>query len=195
MSGRKAIQQHKRWERSVLSGFVDAVSRGDFSEIGKHIEDLDTRVYNGWKRAFRRVAKLNQVEPRMQQAWLDTWINNGDHIRQETGNDLVLIHALRVLLPPYRGPAMTLYRGESMLNRRRRTYGACWSSDRDVAMAFAEGTMGQYAGGSVLLQTLAQPDAIICAPAHHGDSREEAEYLVDRRRLSAVTVLERYPPA
>jgi hypothetical protein len=34
----------------------------------------------------------------------------GDHIRQETSDDLVLIEGLRVLLPAYAGPGIILYR-------------------------------------------------------------------------------------
>jgi hypothetical protein len=92
-----------------------------------------------------------------------------------------------------KNPPTRRYRGESAWNTRRRTYGACWTSDRDVA--FARIARNHYADSGVLLQTVAQPEAIICAPARHGDSGEKAEYLVDRCCLSAVTVLERYPPA
>jgi hypothetical protein len=47
-------------------------------------------------------------------------------------------------------------------------------------------------GGSVLIQTLAPPDAIICAPYRLNNRYGENEYLVDRRRLDRVTVLLRF---
>ena len=46
---------------------------------------------------------------------------------------------------------------------------------------------------SVLLETLAPRDAIVCAPALLGDHYGEIEYVVDRRRLAAVKVIGRFP--
>ena len=123
--------------------------------------------------------------------------NSGDHVRQDVNNDLALADALRVLLPPHLGPAVTLYRGESAWNRRRRKYGLSWSATAEVARQYASsGTYRTFAGGAVLLETFARPEAIICAPLMHDDRYSEQEYLVDRRRLRAVMVLERYsrPP-
>jgi hypothetical protein len=57
-----------------------------------------------------------------------------------------------------------------------------------VAEGFANGIWRTFEGGSVLLQTTAAPSAIICAV---GDNSSETEYLVDRRALDAVTVLQR----
>ncbi|CAN7617477.1 hypothetical protein LJR255_004627 [Pararhizobium sp. LjRoot255] len=83
---------------------------------------------------------------------------------------------------------MLLYRGESTFNRRRRCYGLSWSANRSVAEAFAEDTSRLYYDGSVLLETLAPPEAILTKmPKRYG----EGEYLVDRRYLRAVQVLRR----
>jgi hypothetical protein len=61
-----------------------------------------------------------------------------------------------------------------------------WSAKRSVAETFGEGTSGLYEDGSVLLETLAPPEAILTKmPERYG----EGEYLVDRRRLRAVRVL------
>jgi hypothetical protein len=48
-------------------------------------------------------------------------------------------------------------------------------------------------GGSVLLETLAPAEAIICAPALLDDRYGEKEYIVDRRRLTFVNVIDRFP--
>jgi hypothetical protein len=48
-------------------------------------------------------------------------------------------------------------------------------------------------GGSVVLETLAPPNAIICAPALLDDRYAEEEYIVDRRRLTLVKVIDRFP--
>jgi hypothetical protein len=90
---------------------------------------------------------------------------------------------------------LSLFRGESAWNRRRRTYGMSWSNDREVASCFAEDT-ARMGGDSVVLRTLAPAEAIICAPHIRGACRPaEAEYIVDRRKLSAVTVVDRFSAA
>jgi hypothetical protein len=129
----------------------------------------------------------------MRRAWLAIYIRHGEHIRLEVGDDLLLIRALRVLLPPYRGPAVMLFRGDGARNCRRRTYGLSWTGERAVAEDFANREWRTTEGGSVVLQTLASPEAIICAPCLHDDGYGENEYLIDRRRLGGVTVLQRFP--
>jgi hypothetical protein len=121
------------------------------------------------------------------------WIEQGDHIRSEVDDDLVLNKALWSLLPRYIGPApLTLYRGETLFNRRRRTYGQAWTTDMEIARNVALGPFRSFEGGSVLLKTTASRRAIISAPAHGEDRYGEQEYLVDRRRLERVEVVERF---
>ena len=149
-----------------------------------------------WCRAFRALAKHAApigAPAHLRTRFAQIWLSDGDHLRCEAGNDLVLIAGLRLLLPPYVGPAMRLYRGDSAWNRRRRTYGLRWTADIDVARGFANGVWRTYEGGSVLLTTMATPADIISVPAAASDSRfkDEEEYLLDRRALR-VTVLERF---
>mgnify|MGYP003971848515 CR=1 FL=1 len=48
-------------------------------------------------------------------------------------------------------------------------------------------------GGSVVVETLASTKAIICAPSLLiDDFVEEKEFIVDRRKLTAVKVIQRY---
>jgi hypothetical protein len=78
---------------------------------------------------------------------------------------------------------LTLYRGDSALNRCRRTYGLAWSREQKVAESYARGKCQTFKGGSALLHTIAEPQAIIRAPMLHDNSYDEDEYLVDRRFL------------
>ena len=145
---------------------------------------------------FRLAGRLAAVLPPMQGVLLDRWIQDGDTIRDAVNDDRVLLDALRVLLPPYSGSALTLYRGDSAWNRSRRTYGPSWSADIATADGFARGMWHTFTGGSVVVRTIAPPAAIVCAV--HGseaDSHHEAEYLVDRRRLERVEVVKRYDHA
>jgi hypothetical protein len=184
--------RRERDERDAIAAFVDATMRSDMAAITDLLEPIET-AYEGWKRVFRRLARSDwKAKPEARRAWLRFYMNSGDHIRLEVGEDLLLIRALRILLPPYRGRAMTLFRGEGARNRRHRTYGLSWTNRREVAEYHANGYWLHSIGGSVLLRTLAPPDAIICAP-HRLDNRyNENEYLVDRRRLDRVTVLQRF---
>jgi hypothetical protein len=47
-------------------------------------------------------------------------------------------------------------------------------------------------GGSVLLEAFAPREAIVCAPGLLDDRYGEQEYVVDRRLLKAITVIERF---
>jgi hypothetical protein len=184
-------RRREREHRKIITAFVDATRRGDRVALADLIGQIDY-AYDGWKRVFQRLARLERIKPDMRDAWLTIYIHSGEHIRCEVGDDLLLIRALRVLLPPYRGRAVTLYRGGSFYNRCRRTYGLSWTRECEVAEGFANGDWRRCVGGSVLLQTLAPPDAIICAPHRLNNRYGEDEYLVDRRRLGLVTVLRRF---
>ena len=95
------------------------------------------------------------------------WVRYGDGWRSNVNDDLLVLDVLRCLLLPYEGPGLTLYRGDSAFNRRRRTYGMSWSASRDIASDFAQRHRFRYEAGSALLQAEAPPDAIVFAPALH----------------------------
>lgn len=86
---------------------------------------------------MRGVSRLSAVPDEIRQAFLRLWLRYGDGIRQETDNDLALAAGLRMLLPSYEGPPVRLYRGEGARNRKYRTYGLSWTTDRVVAESFA----------------------------------------------------------
>lgn len=141
---------------------------------------------------MRAVSKLLSVPRVTREFFLRVFIRYGDHLRQEC-TDLVLADGLRILLPKYRGPAQHLYRGEIFPNRRRRTYGLSWSASADVARSHAKkGECRACRGGSVLLETMAPADAIISRVRFSEDRYGEIEYVVDRRRLTSVKVIERF---
>ncbi len=65
--------------------------------------------------------------------FLRFWLRNGDAIRNEASDDLIVLDALRVLLPAYEGGEVTLFRGETSSNLERRTYGMSWTPSRELA--------------------------------------------------------------
>jgi hypothetical protein len=150
-------------------------------------------MYNaGWPAAMRAISRINSVPDRTQWVFLRLYLRSGDHIRQETTDDLTLIRALRVLLPAYTGPAVRLYRGQNAQGPRMRCYGLSWTRSREVAESHAKGLWRACSGGSMVLETLAPTDAVICRVDRNEDRYGETEYLLDRRRLHRVKVLTRY---
>jgi len=186
------IRAEERAKREALELFVRGCATGDAQVV---FDAIDPLLFSGaMKTAFRRVGALGHVPADFRVRFLAFWMSAGDSIRSEVNDDLVLIQALRMLLPPYKGVGVTLYRGESAWNRSRRTYGTSWSAELEVADQWAQRDYLRSAkGGSVVLRTVAPPEAILCAVTHHHDDRYgEAEYVVDRRRLRAVEVVRRY---
>ena len=193
-SGRRVAERLREMRRAdgfVLRDFTTALTKDDLALLRDVLQQIEARGL--WRRAMLSAARLAPLSAVMQQRFLSIWLSNGDHIRQEIMDDGVLVNGLRVLLPAYDGPGRTLYRGDSFYNRRRRTYGLSWSSERDCGESFARGVWQTFDGGSVLLCTDAPAASIVCAPHLLGDDYGEAEYLIDRRRLRTVRLLKRYP--
>jgi hypothetical protein len=184
------IGEWRRRETDAVDEFVESVRTADAVRLAGSIEMLEAA--GGWCRAMRRVARLPPPPKTFRRRMLDVWVTCGDALRDNVGDDLALADALRVLLPPYKGPPLRVYRGDSFYNRRRRTYGLSWSLDPDVADHFARGLWRTCTGGSVVLETDAPREAVICAPAPLANRYCEDEIIIDRRRLIKVRVFQRY---
>lgn len=142
-----------------------------------------------------RVAKAIQRE--FQLIWFET-----KELPSKCEDKRALLDALHVLFPRYRGRALRLFRGAAAHEARaRKFFGPSWSDSLEEADGFAR-QYQYYAGGSVVLETMAPSHAIVSAPhlwdrywlEPDGTRRyDEHEYLVDGRRLRGVRVLRRYP--
>jgi len=189
------LAERRRAARTAVRNFVSGAASGDVRLMSASVEALSyAEDYGGgWKRALRAVCRLNKLPSETREAFLQMFLELGTRLRLDTDDDLVLSDGLRKLLPPYSGPAVKLFRGEGAMNRRHRRYGLSWSSDRSVALAYAEtGNWRCSTGGSVLLATLAPRASIICAPALIYDRYGEREFVVDRRRLKHISVEARF---
>jgi hypothetical protein len=208
---RRQIKERQRQERVHATAVVDACKQGD----AQRFFDL-TFPYDGhpnfWPRAVSAIARtIPVVAPEIQEAFRRVWIET--KMLSNGGDSRALCRALRVLMPGYKGEALRLFRGANALERRRAAYGVSWTSNLTVAEQFAEDYCG-WSGGSVVLETLASPEAIICAveyppPMTEAEKVElglspdmkiieyhqESEYLIDRRLLGPVKVLKRYRQA
>jgi hypothetical protein len=191
---RKRMQLIRNRERNMVADFVNGVRDGDKHLMYVGIADLVKYADSAlWCRALRQVAQLGPIQEASRLAFMEQWVECGDTLRAAVSNDLVLADALRHLLPPYCGPALRLYRGENFHNRRRRSYGFSWTSDEEVADGHAQSFHQTCEGGSVVLSAMVPAEAVICAPHLLQNRYAEDEYVVDRRLLSDVKVIRRYP--
>ena len=181
--------------RQVVREFVQAAVAGNPRRMLDCYDEIEASLNEpggGWVNVMRAVSRQPSVPRVTREVFLRLFIKHGDHIRQEC-SDLILADGLWMLLPKYRGPAKHLYRGESFTNRRRRTYGLSWSTSADVARCHAEKKGPRSSpGGSVILETMAPADAIISRVRLTEDRYDEIEYVVDRRRLTSVKVIQRF---
>ena len=77
-------------------------------------------------------------------------------------------------------------------NQVRAVWGGVVSVDGRGTELRRKGHVARFRWGSVLLDALAPREAIVCAPGLLDDRYGEQEYVVDRRRLKAITVIERF---
>jgi len=187
---RDRLKQLRQEQRQTADDFIACIKSENAQGLPPCLEKL--RKHEAFLLGFRAAARLENVSETVRMAFLGIWEVHGDALRGEIRQDVTLIDGLWRLLPSYSGPQMTLFRGESARNRRYRTYGLSWTADKDVAEDFAEYAARHEVGGGVLLRCVAPATAIISAPAIQGDRYGEQEYLVDRRRLTSIDVLERF---
>jgi hypothetical protein len=141
---------------------------------------------------FQALAKAPRPAAACREAFYAAWVTQGLWIRDEFAVDELLLDVLRNLLPGYSGSAVILYRGERWSNHEAQLYGVSWTNKRSVAEIFASGLNRCPVTGGVLLRTEAPASAILAAPNAHSLYLDEYEYVIDRRCLGIVEVVERY---
>ncbi len=142
------------------------------------------------KNNLLKFAASDKAEPT--EAFHSVWTYKGHRIREQINNDDVLRDALRVLLPPYSGPGMKLYRGENLTRWKENNIGFGWTPHIDIGRMFAGGLNAIYTGG-VLLEAYAPSEAIIAGPNEHSKSLDENEYVVDLTGIGNISNIESFP--
>jgi hypothetical protein len=132
---------HRKLERAegVLMRLKKALKEGDHEAL---VTDVLPEITDRWMwpEALRCITRIkSKVHPSLTLPLHGIWSLHGSYIRAVTNDDLLLIRALRKLLPPYRGGPKKLYRAETLKNRRQRTYGLSWSSTKKVARSYMDG--------------------------------------------------------
>ena len=189
---RDEVRKERRAAKAAAASFVRACHSGDVEALNEAVDAINYS-FEGWTCTLRKVAKeVREVSANIQSAFLNVWIESRMLPLRVVDHRALCVSA-RVLLPPYRGPALRLFRGASAKERRSHIYGLSWSADRAAGERFAIGFQ-DWDGGGVLLETIAPPEAIICAVSEAaGGYYDEKEYVVDRRHLKAVKLVGRYP--
>jgi len=207
---RQQVMQERRRTREHAVAVVEACKAGHAERFYHLAYPYDDWPSGFWTPALRIIARsVSKVTPEIQAAFQQIWIET-KMLNMRCDDHRALCQALRILMPKYNGPELRLYRGAAALERRRRQYGISWTSSLSAAEEFAEGYR-KRPEGSVVLETIAMPAAIISAVeypppitkaekvgaglppnAKVTEWHEECEYLVDRRLLGPVTVLRRY---
>jgi hypothetical protein len=199
----KHIRDQRAQARAAAKGFIEACQSGDVDRFeaaaGLLVDNPEARSAT-WTTMFRQVAQLRSVHESIQQAFQLLWVES--RLSSRCASNDAQLDALRVLLIPYKGPAVRLFRGARVHEarfRKRKFYGVSWSSDIEAADWFARHYQAA-SGGTAVLETIAPPEAIISALdglyLENADGErmfDELEYIVDGRRLQRVTVVRRYP--
>ena len=148
-------RDQRELDRQRVTLLVEAVKNGHWENI-YYILTADGMP---WEMALRRLTKLRAVPAVSQQAFSRAWMESKS-VPLKVRNYSILCAALRVMLPPYTGPAVRLFRGACFNEVQRRQYSVSWTDDRSVAERFAR-DYSEMAHGSVILETSAPPAAII----------------------------------
>jgi len=190
-------------DRAAIQEFVDACLGTDVEAFRYATVGLSDEAVSplAWRYAMEAIAITQpRMAPELQHWFSIFWVSMP--IAACVVDEDLLRSALRVLLPPYCGPAVRLYRGTSAMERR--PYGLSWSTDPTCALQHAENHTKTTGETSVVLETMALPDAIISAVSELAGTRPgigEREYIVDGDRLDGVACISSFflsswaPPA
>jgi hypothetical protein len=120
------------------------------------------------------------------------WIEAGHHIREQIGDDRLLVCLLRHLLPPYEGEAIELFRGENRDRWKCGAIGVAWRANAETARMFGSG-LNAVGSGGVLLKAYFEPEAIISGPNAHIKYLGKSQFTVDPLAVTTISATEFFP--
>ena len=145
--------------------------------------------HDEWLLVLKELAELKAPSPALRTAFLRAWtkIDVFPHSAGDAHPQLITV--ARLMLPPYDGPGVHLFRGCAWVERQRRAYGVSWTDDCNAAEKFAQGSRKSlWPGGGAVLETFASPTAIISQIEYHrglAKYRWENEFVVRLPRPGA----------
>jgi hypothetical protein len=189
---RAQLREERRQAKQAADNFVRICRDGEADRLHDAHLLLNECTHDAWRLAMARVARLPPVSPAIQDAFILIWVES-KMLPLRVGHRPTLAAALRVLMPGGQlDSPLTLYRGTTVRERRRRLYGFSWTTDAAVARGFAQKASHPILGGEsggVVLRTCAPPAAVLLIrqPEEYYD---EGEVVVDPYRLGKIEVVE-----
>jgi hypothetical protein len=104
------LKREAREAKAAADAFMRACQSGDVEALYQAVDWLNVTI-DGWPRAMRKVARhVQSVSPDIQEAFAEVW-RESKMLPLHVGDNRALCDAIRILLPPYHGPAVRLFRG------------------------------------------------------------------------------------
>jgi hypothetical protein len=147
---------------------------------------------NRWTELVKSLSNAEPASIAMKDSFHSQWVESGAFIRESINNDLILIKLLTLLLPPYDGDSLVLYRGENKTRFDEGRIGFCWTQDLSIAEMFGSG-LNAYKSPGLLLRAEVPACSILAGPNEHSRYLGENEFTVNPSLLSNITVLEIFP--
>ncbi|EIK96065.1 hypothetical protein PMM47T1_13935 [Pseudomonas sp. M47T1] len=147
-----------------------------------------------WRQLIKELTACGPKIRTLAESFHTKWHESHHLIRELVDDDDALTDMLWTWLPRYSGPALRLYRGESIDRFELGKIGSAWTDKIDTARTFARGLNARGRGG-VILDSLVPAEAIIAAPSAHSIRINECEFSVDYRKLEAITCGASFPPS
>ena len=177
-----------RW-RCITVEFGDAPAIPAGPRISQVLDDITSE--RRWPAMARHLLQ-DPGSTYFRQALATYWITAGHHIRGQIGDERIVAELLRLVLPPYTGEAMVLYRGENALAYESGRIGFAWTPDMDVARMFGRG-LNASPGGGLLLKARFAPGGILSGPNKYSLYLGERQYTTDPFAEVQIEVVERFP--
>ena len=179
---------HESWSGDEsIRRFCRYVQSNDDAGLSASFQALDR--LKCWPEALDALKKGRRPNVEKGKKMLSLWNTYGLHsIPTQLRNDLPrLVDLLDYLLPPYTGPAMTLYRGELELRHTEETYGISWTPNEATARTFANRRLRVDGGVGVVLKVMATPEIIVVRVSDFFPwtlTLNEDEYIIDPRSVT-----------
>jgi hypothetical protein len=180
--------QELKIDKTLVRATFSAAQAGDVKGLIAALTQCKLR--GTLAHAFRKIGHLRAVDPSIYSCVASWWQANGYDVGSAKSNDRALVRGLRVLLPPYIGPEVRVFRGQQFPKLPLRNIGMCWTNSVSTAERDANDFCQSSVGESVILEAIAKPSAVILAISgrHDGNQYGEAEYIVDPTLLENIRV-------
>lgn len=153
------------------------------------------KIRDSWRRELMAAIMIPPDRQELTDAFHTQWHVSHHFIRKLLDDDGLLLDVAKAWLPPYKGPALALFRGESVDRFERGSIGSAWSDQEKTATMFARG-LNAVGKGGVLLRAHPPAHAIVAGPSEHSANwLRENEFTVDPRLLDRIEQVRVFPPA